>query len=467
MIVNRLTKVKGGSNMRRICMYLSAMALLVCVGTASAIVCPAFVHNEAILKYVDSGAVLPCSGTVVTGLVYGNSGIYTAPLGTTTPTLIPNTAGMGINSTQITEDGQWVLFNSGGPKLIRIDGQYKTTVPVTSSGSEGCCTFWWKAPSGKLEIVYRVSDSDVHAIPVTLSANAAPTFGTDRQIINAGGAISFSMGCSGNHFFSRINAAGFDGPHMVTIPASGVATTADFWVPSVNPIIGCKCTMSHDGTICCYNPGYDSWCGCIADETCLLRHKSFALLPFQEKTAPSVGWLEGMLKTKAISINWAPKKYLFLSPTDSTKGLNAISSNFWSDFKGWCYTNDNNYIVGDGNALPNGATPPNSDMQDSGSIFLIHYPTNTWYRILKPLTPVGRNTLLAFPAVWIKPGTSAITPLHGNRLEYRGVPSQGRNMFDIRGRRIESISAAAPKLTSGVYYSVDRNGVMKRIVVNH
>ena len=106
-------------------------------------------------------------------------------------------------------------------------------------------------------------------------------------------------------------------------------------------------------------------------------------------------------------------------------------------------------------------------MSDSGSIFLIHYPTNTWYRILKPMTPVGRGTLLSFPAVWINPIGDNIVPLPGNRLEYRGVPSQGRYMFDIRGRRIESISAAAPKLTSGVYYSVDQNGVMKRIVVNH
>ena len=454
--------------MRRICMYLSAAALLVYFGTASAayVPCTPFVHKTAILKYPDSpGVTLPVKGTVVTGLTYG-TGLYTAPLGTVTPTLIPNTSGMGVNSTQITEDGQWVLFNSGGPQLIRIDGQFKTKVPVTSSGTEGCCTFWWHAPSGKLEIVYRFSDSDVHAIPVTFSANAAPTFGTDHEIINAGGAISFSMGCSGNHFFTRINSAGYDGPKFVTIPASGVATTADFWVPTSNPAIGCKCTMSHDGRICCYNPGYEQWCGCIADEFCLLRHKSFALIPFQEKTAAAMGWLS-MLQTKAISINWAPRKFLFCTSANDSMGENAISSNFWSDFKGWCYTNDTNYIVGDGNALPNSQTPPDSDMSDSGSIFLIHYPTNTWYRILKPMTPVGRGTLLSFPAVWINPIGDNIVPLPGNRLEYRGVPSQGRYMFDIRGRRIESISAAAPKLTSGVYYSVDQNGVMKRIVVNH
>src|SRR5271157_5494289 len=283
--------------MRPIYMYRLAAALLVCVGTASAayVACTPFVHKTAILKYPDSpGVTLPVIGTVVTGLTYG-TGLYTAPLGTTpavvTPTLIPNTSGMGVNSTQITEDGKWVLFNSGGPYLIRIDGSNKIKVPVTSSGSEGCCTFWWHAPSGSLEIVYRFSDSDVHAIPVTLPATGNPTFGTDREIINAGGDISFSMGCAYNHFFTRINSAGYDGPKFVTIPASGVANTANFWVPTVNPAIGCKCTMSHDGRICCYNPGYEQWCGCIADEFCLLRHKSFALLPFQETTAPTMSWL--------------------------------------------------------------------------------------------------------------------------------------------------------------------------------
>jgi hypothetical protein len=450
-------------------MYLSVVALLVCVGTASANPCPAFVHKTAILQYPDSpGVKLPVQGTVVTGLTYG-TGLYKAPLGTVTPTLIPNTAGMGVNSTQITEDGQWVLFNSGGPYVIRIDGQFKTKVPVSSSGSECCCTFWWHAPSGKLEIVYRLSDSDVHAIPVTFSATAAPTFGTDHQILNAGGSISFSMGCSGNHFFSRINAAGYDGPKFVTLPATGVATTADFWVPTSNPIIGCKCTMSHDGRLCVYNPGYDSWCGCIADEGCLLRHKSFAVLPFQEKTAPSVAWLAGMLKTKAVSINWAPRKFLFCTGLNDSMGENAISSNFWSDFKGWCYTNDTNYIAGDGNALPNSQTPPDSDMSDSGSIFLIHYPTNTWYRILKPMTPVGRNTLLSFSAVWIDTSykTGTMAPMDRNRLQYRSVPSKGSYMVDIRGRRIESIAVAAPKFTPGIYYTVDRDGVMRRIVVDH
>lgn len=460
--------------MRRIYMCRLAAAFLVCVGTASAasVPCTPFVHKTAVLIYPDSpGVVLPFKGTVVTGLTYGNSGIYTAPLGATpavvTPTLIPNTAGMGINSTQITEDGQWVLFNSGGPYLIRIDGQFKTKVPVTSSGSEGCCTFWWHAPSGKLEIVYRFSDSDIHSIPVTFSANAAPTFGTDREIINCGAVCQFSMGCAYNHFFTRISDA-HDGPKMVTIPATGVATSANFWVPTTYPQIGCKCTMSHDGRLCCYNPGYEQWCGCIADEFCLLRHKSFALLPFQETTAPSMAWLT-LLQTKAASINWAPHKFLYT--LNDSIGENAISSNFWSDFKGWCYTNDTNYIAGDGNALPNSQTPPDSDMSDSGSIFLVHYPDNTWYRILKPMTPVGRNTLLSFPAVWIDtsyhPGSNVITPLHGNRLEYRGVPLQGsKYLVDIRGRIMPN-DRTVLKLLPGVYYSIAPDGSCQRILVSH
>ncbi|HUI91760.1 MAG TPA: hypothetical protein VLX68_05875 [Chitinivibrionales bacterium] len=457
--------------MRRMFLYLLGAAFLVNVCMASAATCPAYVKRLNITTYLDSGYVLPVKGTVVTAATYGN-GLYKADLGTITPTLIPNTNTGNCNSTQITEDGQWILFNQGGPNIIRIDGQFKTKVPVTSSGSEGCCTFWWNAPSGKLEIVYRATDSDVHSIPVTLSANAAPTFGTDREIINAGGTIQFSMGCAANHFFTRINAAGYDGPKMVTIPATGVATTADFWTPSSDPVIGCKCTMSHDGRLCCYNPGYDQLQCCLADEFYLLRHKSFALLPFQEKTAPSVGWDAGMLGQMAASINWCPKKYLFLSATDSCKGASAGTSNFWSDFKGWCYTNDTNYIVGDLSSLPyNGGGKDSSahaNNPDSGTIWLVHYPTNTWTCILKPPAPVSRTTLLAFPSVWIDTSykTGTITPQHGNRLQYRGIPLEGISYYyDIRGRRIVVNARTTQKLYSGVYYTVSPDGVMKRIVI--
>jgi hypothetical protein len=453
--------------MKRICQYQLAAAFLVCIGIASAqtTTCPAFVHKANITQYVDSGATLPVAGTVVAGAQKG--GLYTSPLGKNTPTLVPNTQGDHISSTQITEDGQWVLYNAGGPVLIRIDGQYRTKVPVTASGSDGCCTFWWNAPSGKLEVVYRASgDKIVHAIPVTLSANAAPTFGTDHTIAQFNEAVEFSMGVSGTHFWSRIDDAEM-GPEFVTIPdnGNGIATDANIWKHTVPKSWGCKCTISHDGSICLYNPGYDQWCGCLCDEFCLLRHKSFALVPFQEQTAPSLAWQTTLLKTMAVSVNWAPRKYLFLSSTDSTKGASAGTSNFWSDFKDWCYTNDNNYVAGDLDCLPYKAPDScaGSHMPDSGTIWLVHYPTNTWTMILR--LPAGQR--LAYPAVWIKGPTSTMTPLYGNRLEYRGVPLQGNNyMVDIRGRILTNVGSV-PKLIPGIYYSVTPNGQCRRIAVSH
>jgi hypothetical protein len=472
MVVNRLTKIKKWeSTMKRMCMYLSAAALLVCVGMASA-QCPAFVHKTNITKYVDSGYVLPVKGTVVTALTYGN-GLYKAPLGTITPTLIPNTNTGSCNSTQITEDGQWVLYNQGGPTLIRIDGQNKTKIPGTSGGSEGCCTFWWNAPSGKLEVVYRLTDNKtVRAVEVTLPATGAPTFSNDRVIGQFSVVMEFTMGVAGNHMFARFDDSHM-GPKMVTLPASGTATDADFYVPSGNdyPSWGCKVTISHDGRICAYNPGYDQFPCCIATEGYLLRHKCFVMLPFQEKTAPAVGWQAVLLKQKAVSINWAPRKYLFLSATDTCKGASAGTSNFWSDFKGWSYTNDTSYIVGDLSSLPWAPGGKDSSAHafnpDSGTIWLAHYPTNTWTCILKPMTPISRSTLLAFPAVWIDPtSVGTIAPLRQNRLQYRGVSLEGPGYFyDIRGRRIGSNAMTKQKLYSGVYYSVTPNGVMKRIVV--
>ena len=441
--------------MARIRRYGLATALCMCIGMASAqtTTCPLFVHKTAIKQYVDSGAVLPVRGTVVCAVRY-KGGIYKSPLGQNTPVLIPNTTdATNANATQITEDGQWVLYNSGGPTLIRIDGQYKTKVPVVSYGGEGCCTFWWHAPSGKLEVVYRASgDKIVHAVPVTFGA-AAPAFGTDHIIAQFNSAMEFTMGVSGNHMFLRVDDSHF-GVKMVTIPnnGNGTATETNFYVPAGNdyPSWGCMCTISHGGTVCAYNPGYDQWCGCLADEFCLLRHKSVVLLPFQESTAPSVGWQAVLLKTRAISVNWAPANFLLFNPKDSTHGLD--TNNLGSDVKGWCYTNDSTYCVGDAMGQKIGA--------DSGTIWLVHYPTNTWTRILR-MDPTNR---LAFPAVWIDKSVNTTSPLPGNRCGYRTVPSQRSSMIDIRGR-IVSNAGTAQKLTPGVYYSVAADGVMKRIVV--
>lgn len=467
--------------MRRIYLYRLAAAFLVCVGMTWAQTCPSFVHKANITHYVDSGATLAVSGTVVAGSI--NGGIYKSALGTNAPTLITNTSGDHTNSTDITEDGQWVLYSSGGIKLIRIDGQFKTTVPATNpSTSDGSCTFWWNAPSGKLEVVYRESgDKVIHSVPVTFSANAAPTFGTDHIICQFTSQCEFSMGCALNHFFTRIDYSPSSGvcnfgPVMVTLPGNGTtATEANEWHPAESapvPQMGCMCTISHNGAIGCFNAGYDQWCGCLADEACLLRHKSFVLLPFQEVNAPAVAWPTTLEMTMAVGINWAPKKYLFLSSTDSTKGQTDLSSNFWSDFKDWRYTNDTSYIVGDldclayGNCAVNPDSCAGSRMPDSGTIWLAHYPTNTWTMILRLAAGVRLN----HPAVWICKDASCqsgtIAPLPENRLEYRGIPSQGTTyMVDIRGRRIVSNSTTALKLPPGIYYSVTQYGVMRRIAI--
>lgn len=439
-------------------MYGLAVVLLLGVGLASA-QCPAFVHKVATKQYVDSGAVLP-KGTVVCGLLYAN-GLYTAPLGQNTPTLIPNSDKDGMcNSTQITEDGQWILYNAGGPKIIRIDGQFKTAAPaVNASTSEGCCTFWWHAPSGELEVVYRAAgDATIHAIPVTFGA-AAPTFGTDHIIANlTGGSAEFTMGVSHNHIFMRFDDANM-GPKMITIPnnGTGTATNADFYKPTEYPQLGCMPSMSHEGHICVYNPGFDQWCHCMLDEFCLARHKSCVLLPFQEENATPVSWPSVLVKTMAIGINWAPANFLLLNPND-TAGLGLDTNDQGSDVRGWCFTNDSNYVSCDAWGHKIGT--------DSGCIFLVQWPTNTWTRILTPLKPVSNATLLAFSAVWIdtnyRGGVIQLPGIHGG---HRSDPFNGNSwVVDIRGRIVPN-AKAAQKLVPGIYYIVDPDGVMRRVVV--
>ena len=439
-------------------MYGLAVVLLLGIGLAAA-QCPAFVHKVAIRQYVDSGAVLP-KGTVVCGLLYAN-GLYTAPLGQNTPSLIPNSDKDGLcNSTQITEDGQWVLYNAGGPRIIRIDGQFKTAVPVvTASISEGCCTFWWHAPSGMMEVVYRATgDATIHAIPVTFGA-AAPTFGTDHIIANlTGGSAEFTMGVSYNHMFLRFDDAHM-GPKMITIPnnGTGTATNADFYKPTEYSPLGCMPTISHDGRICVYNPGFDQWCHCMPDEYCLARHKSCVLLPFQEENAIPVSWPSVLVKTMAISINWAPADFLLLNPRD-TAGLGLDSNNQGSDVRGWCFTNDCNYLSCDAWGHKIGT--------DSGCIFLVQWPTNTWTRILTPMKPVSKATLLAFSAVWIDTSyRGGVIWLPGIRGGHRNDLFKGnRCVVDLKGRIVPN-AKAAQKLVPGIYYIVDPDGVMRRVVV--
>ena len=422
--------------------FVAVFVLCSAGGVFAQTTCPAFVHKTAITEYVDSGYALPVKGTVVCAVRY-KGGLYTSPLGQNLPTLIPNTqSDVNANSTQISGDGKWVLYNAGGATVIGIDGQHRTKVPVSSSGSEGCCTIWWNAPSGGVEIAYRIAgDKILHAIPITWGASG-PTFGTDHVVAQLSEVMEFTMGLSGNHMFARVDDSRM-GPQFITIPngGKGTATDADFWKHTDPPSWGCKCTMSHDGSLCSYNAGFDQWCACLADEFCLLRHKSFALLHFQEETVSSGAWDSVLLKKNGVSVNWAPSQYVFVD-----------SNNLGSDFKGWCYTNDSSYIVGDAMGHRIGI--------DSGTIWLVNWPTNTWTRILR----LDAAHLLAFPAVWIDKSSGTISPLRDSRLEFRGAPLGNGCMVDLRGH-IAPGDIAAPKFLPGVYFTVAPNGAVKRIVV--
>jgi len=246
-------------------------------------------------------------------------------------------------------------------------------------------------------------------------------------------------------------------------------------VPSKQQIAGCMATISQDGMIAGYNSAYAQWCACLADQTCNFRHHSLTLVPFQEKTAPSVPWVDTLVKKKALSINWAPSKYFsFVKPGDTLNG-DAKTSDFGADFGCWNYTNHNQYIVGSLQMANSNISPDSLNKAiravtpDTGAIWLIHYPTNTWTRILRPLAPVSHNTLLNFPAVWIEcPNndcTNTVEPPRLNHLENRPAMVKGPvYVFDIRGRMVSN-GKTASKLIPGIYFSVTKQGAMQRMVV--
>jgi hypothetical protein len=241
----------------------------------------------------------------------------------------------------------------------------------------------------------------------------------------------------------RINDSKFH-PQFVTIPdnGNGVAGDGDLWEVTKAMAFGCMTTISHDGSICCYNEGYLQWCSCLADEFCLLRHKSFVLLPFQEKSTPVIPW-DTLVKKQAVSVNWAPEKFVMVD-----------SNNLGSDFKDWNFTNDSTYIAGDLMGQKVGA--------DSGSIWLVHWPTNTWTKVLG----TSKDTLLGFGSVWIDKSVGTIAPTPGIRTVHRAAPTlDNRYMVDIRGRIVSNPASGMSKLTPGIYYTVAPGGVMRRIVV--
>jgi hypothetical protein len=451
--------------MKNSCRWSLSAFLALCAGAAWAQECPDFVHRENITQYYDSGAVLNVTGTVVAGRRGG--GIYKTALGENNPVMIPNTDGENSNSTDITEDGQWVLYNSGGCKLIRIDGQHKTSVPGASNGGDGACSFWWNAPSGQLEVVYRTGDNmSLHAVPVTLG-DGPPGFGADHTVAQFNEVMEFGFGIAGNHLFARVNADMFS-PKMVTIPdnGNGTATNADFWQHTNSPSWGCMCTISHDGTIVAFNTGYDQWVGCLANEFVLLRHKSVVLLPFQETSDPSMEWQNELMKENGVSVNWAPEKYLYLDPDNPDRGASAGTSNFWSDFKNWCYTNHNEYIVGDADCLPYNVggqdSSAGSNMPDSGSIWLVHYPTNTWTMVMV----LDGGQRLSYPAVWIDEEVGINKPPAENRLEIGTDLLQNSDcLLDVRGRCVVPGGQSGKRPASGIYSIKARDGTIKRIVI--
>lgn len=424
--------------MKAISIVGAAALLLVSNIIGQAGVCPTYTKKTAI-----EGEITQIPSGIVVSAVYFKKGLYKSALGQNTPVLIPGTENdQNCNSVHISPDGKWLVYNQGGPKVIGIDGKFKTSVPGTgASGSEGAVTIWWNSPKGGDEIVYRkTGDKVVHAIGITWGANG-PVFGTDRKIAEFTSSLEFSMGVAKNHMFVRINDNKY-APQFITIPdnGNGVATDANRWVMKDPPSFGCMTTLSPDGTKAVYNTGYTYWCDCVMDEACYYRHQSFVVLPFKEQTDPAISWVKDFIKLTATSINWAPAKYMFRD-----------SLNRSSDFKNWNFTNNEDYVVGDHIGA--------KTVVDSGSVWLVNWKTNTWTKVLSM-----PGSMFGFPSVWIDKSGSV-----GNQrslLNEQSTLPDGACLQDVRGRCIGTNETMPKDIAPGIYNYVAPDGSGKKVTVD-
>ncbi len=286
----------------------------------------------------------------------------------------------------LSDDGRWILYSAKDDKdnlyLIRIDGKYRTLVPIP--GKSTTSGFLRSSPYAS-EIFFDSEASEVlYAMQVSLS-DSSVSFGELRIIAQINPDYQFENNYRLNvcndqiwgAISSVINRVPKRRSGFITIPESGMGTAKPENVYKFKPdnseeVFGCAHAMSHDGKYCVASPGTAGETGSFSH--CVpASHKGFYVTRFYKQTDQAVDVREHVHRY-CESLNWCPSQYHFGE-------WNEI------DFGNYYFTNDNQYLI----ASQTGNLSPRK------GLWIIKWKDNTWY----PLNPDDQQINVASCAAFV------------------------------------------------------------------
>lgn len=388
-------------------LILSALVIAT-LGQTVAAQCPTYNHTATI-----TGARSEVPKGWYVFMKHGQNGIYKSDLRQFNPVMIPNTSNDEPHALDISPDGRWIAYASfkddpntepvSVPYIIRVDGQFKTKMPISSINinDDEFWPYWATFLRGGAEpqLLYANFMTELRVKPVTLPADGAPLFGDDRVIFEVPGFRSFFTD-GGVAFWSHgtVQLAGDQAYGVWVVPVQGTAVMrSDFltlpdggasvanwsnmypWVGDIpNPddpdgsYYGCGQTMSHDGQYCVSNPGFvgKDLPGCLPGKYSsgpygTMDHKGFMVQRFLRADETPIAWHDQVNAGVALSFNWCPEEF-------------RVGDYEEVDFNDWYFGNRNDYVVGALVGRDLGKYGLNS------SIYLIEWKTNTWTELTDP-----------------------------------------------------------------------------------
>jgi hypothetical protein len=348
-------------------------------------------------------------------LAYSYSGagtIYLSPLNKWSPVGIPFIDASPSNIF-FSDDGKWLLYQvESNMFVIRIDGKYKTRVPVNNTIT--ACCFYRNSPYG-LEIAYDLKNIELlRSIPVFFS-DSAVHFGDERTIADLGSNYAFEnyyqISVVKNQIWGAIcpvvNGTILKRSGFMTIPDSGkgIALADNIYRFADNnkeQVFGCSHTMSFDGTYCVANPGHAAETGDFS-HCAPFQHKGFYVSRFYNDRDSAVTTREHVHRYSH-SLNWCPDKYL---PWEWTV----------VDFNLYNFTNDNKILVG----------AQCGDSSSRQGLWAINWENNTWY----PLNPDDVEIKASGVAAFIGSYDSAILDTLAQK-QYTYIDTSVKNPIGYR-----------------------------------
>jgi hypothetical protein len=369
---------------------------------------------------------LHASSELPSGLLafsYSGAGtIFISPFNKWAPVKMP-----GINASPnnifFSDDGKWLLYQVENEMfLIRIDGKYKTKIPVSDTIT--ACNFYRSSPNG-VEVIYDLKKAEVlKSIPVFFS-DTGVSFGSSRTIADLGSNFAFEnyyqISVIKDQIWGAIcpvvNGVASKRSGFMTIPDSGkgIATPENIYKFSDNneeQVFGCSHTMSFDGNYCVANPGHAAETGDFS-HCAPFQHKGFYVSRFYRNHDSAVGTREHVHRY-SYSLNWCPDKYMPWAWADV-------------DFNLYNFTNNNKILV----AAQCGISSTRK------GLWAIDWETNYWY----PLNPDSIEITASGVAGFIGPydqsildflakDTSAfIDTTIKNPIGYKVIRPSGKEIF--------------------------------------